>query len=69
MQWDNEYHGYGARLVQDQVWVKPSGAPPLAYHRDSPYFMFDPMDVATVWIALDDMYHDIGPIRYVQGML
>ena len=29
----------GARLAQDQVWAKPPGAPPLVFHRDSPYFM------------------------------
>jgi phytanoyl-CoA hydroxylase len=57
----------GVRLVQDQVWAKPPGSPPLAYHRDSPYFMFDPPDVVTVWIALDDMTQDIGPIEYIRG--
>ena len=76
MKWDNEKYGHGARLVQDQVWIKPPGAPPLAYHRDSPYFyMFNfnnppnnNTNVATLWIALDDMYNDdIGPIRYVKG--
>jgi len=30
----------GVRLAQDQVWAKPPGAPPLVFHRDSPYFMF-----------------------------
>ncbi len=46
---------------------RPPGAPPLAYHRDSPYFMFDPNPVATVWIALDDMTDDLGPLTYVRG--
>ncbi len=63
MQWPN-----GARLAQDQIWAKPPGSPPLAYHRDSPYFMFTPHSVATVWIALDDMYdEEIGPLEYVKG--
>mmetsp|Transcript_23446 Transcript_23446/g.34868 ORF Transcript_23446/g.34868 Transcript_23446/m.34868 type:complete len:414 (+) Transcript_23446:84-1325(+) len=63
MKWSN-----GARLAQDQVWAKPPGAPPLAYHRDSPYFMFTPNDVATVWIALDDMDNeDLGPLTYVKS--
>ncbi len=57
----------GARLCQDQVWAKPPGAPPLAFHRDSPYFMFDPSPVATVWIALDDMHDELGPLTYVKG--
>ena len=32
----------------DQVWAKPPGAPPLVFHRDSPYFDFAPSDVVTV---------------------
>eukprot|EP00592_Proboscia_alata_P015227 CAMPEP_0194397666 /NCGR_PEP_ID=MMETSP0174-20130528/125670_1 /TAXON_ID=216777 /ORGANISM="Proboscia alata, Strain PI-D3" /LENGTH=118 /DNA_ID=CAMNT_0039193867 /DNA_START=530 /DNA_END=883 /DNA_ORIENTATION=- len=39
--WDTPEFG-GARLAQDQVWMKPPHCPPLMYHRDSPYFMFDP---------------------------
>jgi len=61
MQWE------GARLAQDQIWAKPSGSKPLVYHRDSPYFMFDPDSVATVWIALDDMDEEKGPLTYVKG--
>jgi hypothetical protein len=57
----------GARLAQDQVWAKPPGAPPLVYHRDSPYFMFEPTDVVTVWFALDDMDEELGPLEYVKG--
>jgi Phytanoyl-CoA dioxygenase (PhyH) len=59
--------GGGARLAQDQVWAKPPQAPPLVFHRDSPYFMFDPPDVVTVWIALDDMDEELGPLQYVRG--
>jgi hypothetical protein len=57
----------GARLAQDQVWAKPPGASPLVFHRDSPYFMFDPPDVVTVWLALDDMDAELGPLEYVCG--
>lgn len=57
----------GARLAQDQVWAKPPGAPPLVFHRDSPYFMFTPNDVVTVWVALDDMDDELGPLEYVKG--
>jgi ectoine hydroxylase-related dioxygenase (phytanoyl-CoA dioxygenase family) len=57
----------GARLAQDQVWAKPPGGKPLAFHQDSPYFMFSPPDVVTVWIALDDMSEELGPIEYVRG--
>jgi ectoine hydroxylase-related dioxygenase (phytanoyl-CoA dioxygenase family) len=57
---------HGARLAQDQVWAKPPGAPPLVFHRDSPYFMFNPSHVVTVWIALDDMDPELGPLEYVK---
>eukprot|EP00985_Skeletonema_marinoi_P001432 scaffold570_cov136-Skeletonema_marinoi.AAC.23 len=58
---------HGARLAQDQVWAKPPGSSPLVFHRDSPYFMFTPDDVVTVWIALDDMDQELGPLEYVRG--
>jgi ectoine hydroxylase-related dioxygenase (phytanoyl-CoA dioxygenase family) len=58
---------HGTRLAQDQVWAKPPGAPPLVFHRDSPYFMFEPSDVVTVWVALDDMDASIGPLEYVRS--
>ena len=57
----------GARLAQDQVWAKPPGAPPLVFHRDSPYFDFAPADVLTVWVALDEMLPELGPLEYVRG--
>jgi phytanoyl-CoA hydroxylase len=55
------------RLGQDQVWAKPPGAPPLVFHRDSPYFMFTDPSVVTAWIALDDMDEELGPLQYVRG--
>jgi hypothetical protein len=57
----------GVRLASDQVWAKPPQSQPLAYHRDTPYFMFDPPDVVTVWLALDDMDAELGPLHYVTG--
>lgn len=57
----------GARLAQDQVWAKPPGASALVFHRDQPYFMFEPPDVVTVWVALDDMDDELGPLEYVRG--
>lgn len=53
----------GARLAQDQVWAKPPGAGPLVFHRDSTYFDFNPADVTTVWLALDDMVPELGPLE------
>ena len=53
----------GARIAQDQVWAKPPGAKALVFHRDSPYFMFDNPEVVTVWIALDEMLEELGPLE------
>jgi hypothetical protein len=61
------WESVGARLAQDQVWAKPPGATPLVFHRDSPYFMFEPADVVTVWVALDDMDRAVGPLEYVRS--
>ncbi|KAL1524314.1 hypothetical protein AB1Y20_019215 [Prymnesium parvum] len=57
----------GARVANDQVWAKPPGAAALTFHRDSAYFDFVPADVITVWIALDDMAAELGPLEYVRG--
>ncbi len=57
----------GARIANDQVWAKPPGAAPLTFHRDSAYFDFTPPDVITVWLALDDMEPQLGPLQYVSG--
>ena len=63
----------GARVVQDQVWAKPPAAPPLVFHRDSPYLCFcsdegdETPQAMTAWIALDDMDMELGPLDYVVG--
>lgn len=58
---------HGVRLAQDQVWAKPPKAGSLIFHRDSPYFMFAPADVVTVWITFDNLDDEIGPLEYVVG--
>ena len=57
----------GARVANDQVWAKPPGASALTFHRDSAYFDFEPPHVATVWLALDHMTEEVGPLQYVGG--
>ena len=57
----------GARVASDQVWAKPPTGGPLVFHRDSAYFDFVPSDVITLWLALDDMTPEVGPLEYVQG--
>ena len=62
--WDKKYGG--ARLAQDQIWAKPPNSPPLVFHRDTPYFMFEPLEVITVWIAFDTMDDELGPLQYIR---
>ncbi|KAL7581621.1 hypothetical protein ACA910_022174 [Epithemia clementina (nom. ined.)] len=65
--WTRTDSGGGTRLAQDQMWAKPPQSPPLSFHRDAPYFMFRQQDVITVWIALDTMKDELGPLHYVSG--
>ncbi len=58
----------GVRLMQDNVLWKPADAKALGFHQDSAYTTwFDPGDVFTCWIALDDTTADGGTVEFVQG--
>ena len=58
----------GARLNQDNVIWKPSGAGSLGFHQDDSYQSWIvPQEMATCWIALDDTSAEGGTIEYVQG--
>lgn len=41
-----------------------SGVPP---HQDNAYFCQEPPDVLTVWVALDEVTPENGPVQYVGG--
>jgi len=41
-----------------------SAVPP---HQDNAYFCFTPPDALTVWIAIDEVTDDNGPIHYIRG--
>ncbi|HEY2573693.1 MAG TPA: phytanoyl-CoA dioxygenase family protein [Verrucomicrobiaceae bacterium] len=41
-----------------------SGVP---YHQDNAYFCQDPPDMLTVWIAIDPVTQENGPVYYVRG--
>lgn len=41
-----------------------SGVPP---HQDNAYFCQEPPDVLTVWIAMDDVTPENGPVHYLPG--
>lgn len=46
-----------------RIATHAQGASALVFHRDSPYFDFEPANVITVWIALDDMTNEVGPLE------
>jgi len=41
-----------------------SGVPP---HQDNAYFCQEPPDVLTVWVAMDDVTSENGPVHYLSG--
>lgn len=62
------WEAYGARVAQDQVWVKPPHSVPLSFHRDTPYLDFVPKEVCTVWVPLDDVrVEGVGTLEYCAG--
>lgn len=58
----------GARIAQDNIIWKPSGAKPLGFHQDDSYNgWIDPPHMLTCWIALDATSAKGGTIEYVRG--
>ena len=60
--------GPDVKLLNDQMLCKPArygSAKP--YHQDSPYWPIQPMELLTMWIALDDATPDNGCLRYLKG--
>ncbi|MBL9164754.1 MAG: phytanoyl-CoA dioxygenase family protein [Planctomycetaceae bacterium] len=58
----------GVRLVDDVALVKPSrhdGGDPTIWHQDAPNFPFDRRGFLTVWIAVNDVSLDQGPLTFV----
>ena len=51
-----------------QYFNKPSGVGlPTPPHQDGYYFMLDPCEAVTMWLALDDVDAENGCVRYVRG--
>lgn len=60
--------GQEIRYFGDEAQLKPArvgSAHP--WHQDAPYFHEEPMDVATVWIAVDDATRENGCIEVIPG--
>ncbi len=58
----------GVRIMQDNVIWKPVGARALNYHQDNAYLQwFEPGEICSVWIALDDIEAANGTMELVRG--
>lgn len=54
--------------VNLQYFSKPPGVGrPTPPHQDGCYFMLDPCEAVTMWLALDDVDAENGCVRYVPG--
>jgi phytanoyl-CoA hydroxylase len=51
-----------------QYFNKPPGiGQPTPPHQDAYYFMLDPCEAVTMWLALEDVDEENGGVRYVAG--
>jgi ectoine hydroxylase-related dioxygenase (phytanoyl-CoA dioxygenase family) len=59
-----------ARLIDDVALVKPAsrdGGGATIWHQDAPNFPFDRRGLLTIWIAVDDISLEQGPLTFVPG--
>lgn len=55
-------------LFYDQVFTKePGSASPTPWHNDQPYWPVRGAGVMTLWLALDDISVDSGPLEFIAG--
>ena len=60
--------GPSVALYASHYIAKPPGhGQPVLWHQDAGYWTLDPMEVVTVWLALDDSGPDNGCMRVVPG--
>jgi ectoine hydroxylase-related dioxygenase (phytanoyl-CoA dioxygenase family) len=58
----------GTRVMIDNAIWKPVGAKSLGFHQDDAYLSwFDPGQLCTVWMALDDVQPQNGAMELVRG--
>ncbi len=56
-----------ALFCQDISFFKPVGDNAIKFHQDYSYWPFDRKGCVTLWIALEDMSAEMGPLRYLKG--
>ncbi len=54
-------------LLYDQVFSKTAGDPATPWHNDLPYWPVRNGKALTVWLALDDIRFDSGPLEFIAG--
>jgi ectoine hydroxylase-related dioxygenase (phytanoyl-CoA dioxygenase family) len=60
--------GRSLRLYGSQVFAKPARVGTVVpAHQDMPYWPFEPYELVSAWIALDDSTIQNGCVRYVAG--
>jgi ectoine hydroxylase-related dioxygenase (phytanoyl-CoA dioxygenase family) len=60
--------GKSLRLYGSQVFAKPARVgTAVPAHQDMPYWPFEPYEMVSAWIALDDSTVENGCVRYVAG--
>lgn len=60
--------GKSLRLYGSQVFAKPARVgTAVPAHQDMPYWPFEPYELVSAWIALDDSTIENGCVRYVAG--
>jgi phytanoyl-CoA hydroxylase len=63
-----QFVGPGIALFASHYIAKPPGdGQAVLWHQDAGYWPLDPMDVVTLWLALDDSAPDNGCLRVVPG--
>ena len=63
-----ELLGHPLRLYGSQLFAKPARVGTLVpRHQDMPYWPFDPPELITAWIALDDTSIENGCVRFSAG--
>jgi phytanoyl-CoA hydroxylase len=56
------------RGVNMQYFNKPPGVgKPTPAHQDGFYFMLEPNEAVTMWLAMDDVDEENGCVRYIRG--
>ncbi len=54
-------------LLYDQVFAKTAGDPATPWHNDLPYWPVRNGPAITVWLALDPIRFDAGPLEFIAG--